>query len=265
MQHQQQSRTFQINIIASEDDDELTEVECELLAKTPKYIDAPANSNHSREEFLLRSPKSIEDQDKLLLYQNHQKQQGRQKDNIGVSFDDEAYLVYTIHRQDYTISEHENCWYNRRELIQMKQDNKPTLKLMMSKGITDLHNSIDDDSEQYCTRGLECCILEGASARKTNRWNASLAVFKEQLKQRKQYKELRDMESIARAYTLAGGEDSRRVAYEVGLLDQEQVLSMLALQRQMTMSRNNQIQQHLKERQETPQQPISGSYSFVNQ
>mmetsp|Transcript_1174 Transcript_1174/g.1494 ORF Transcript_1174/g.1494 Transcript_1174/m.1494 type:complete len:149 (-) Transcript_1174:167-613(-) len=148
----------------------------------------------------------------------------------------------------------------------MKQDNKPTLKLMMSKGITDLHNTIDDDSEQYCTRGLECCILEGASARKTNRWNASLAVFKEQLKQRRQSKEVRDMESIARAYTLAGGEDSRRVAYEVGLSDEEQVRSMLASQRQMTISTNNQIQQELnRQQQQQQQQPISGSYSFVNQ
>mmetsp|Transcript_13493 Transcript_13493/g.19894 ORF Transcript_13493/g.19894 Transcript_13493/m.19894 type:complete len:228 (+) Transcript_13493:19-702(+) len=210
----QQRRPFHV-VVNADDSNNITEVECELKS---------SQKQSSFESY--RRRKSL-------------------GDSLLVSFDDEAYLAYTFHRQDYSAH---LCWYDREELLQIKQENTPTLKLMMS-GKLRVYGEDNNSEDDYCARGLECCILEGAASRKTNRLNASLAVYKEQMKGRR----LRDSslhvaDAIAAAYHLAGGHDSAMEAHERGLLDEREVQQQTSLkqqQRQPVVPRYNRQYQFL--------------------
>ena len=128
-----------------------------------------------------------------------------------VSFNKTAEVHEIIHVNNYTDDEIDAAFYSDSDYQMMKADIRFTVHLMVS-------NSLQDDDDTYCRRGLEHHAPEGARRRKFNREMAFCAVLDEQDFQWEQ--EMHDSESIAEIYALETVH-CQSVAHTIALEDQE--------------------------------------------
>jgi hypothetical protein len=90
-----------------------------------------------------------------------------------VSFNQNVLCRETLHKNDYTVEEKHNAWFQKAEMVQIKADMVATVR-MITRG------DLVDDTVEHSTRGLEFRSREGANKRKINKFRALEAVLDEQ-------------------------------------------------------------------------------------
>jgi len=90
-----------------------------------------------------------------------------------VSFCPVALVRHTLHINDYSLEEVKACWYDATDSKRIKHDVLHAAKLL-SKGL------LEQDTNDYCRRGLEGCLKSYASARVKTRMAVQNVVFDEQ-------------------------------------------------------------------------------------
>jgi hypothetical protein len=93
--------------------------------------------------------------------------------------------------QDFTTQEKSQIWFNRDEFRAIKASYLAILKMMRTKELL-------QDTEEHCTRGLECWSVAGGKRRRDTQRNGLVAVLGEQTRQRGV-----DHESVNNEETLA--------------------------------------------------------------
>jgi hypothetical protein len=111
-----------------------------------------------------------------------------------VHFHDSVYIRETLHLLNYSDDERQTTWYTRKDDTRMRAETKKTLDLLRS-------GDYKGDSEQHCSRGLECRVGKAATMRQFNKMKGLLAVLEEQENQNYEQKR-RDHRAIAVAYAL---------------------------------------------------------------
>jgi hypothetical protein len=91
-----------------------------------------------------------------------------------VAFSPSVQVRLTIHANDYSEEEFHTCWYDSEGRAQLRREAKQTVAMMEAGA------NLDDDHEEYCTRGLEGHTKMGAKLRRKNREKAWFAVYDEQ-------------------------------------------------------------------------------------
>eukprot|EP00546_Thalassionema_frauenfeldii_P007468 CAMPEP_0178914590 /NCGR_PEP_ID=MMETSP0786-20121207/11516_1 /TAXON_ID=186022 /ORGANISM="Thalassionema frauenfeldii, Strain CCMP 1798" /LENGTH=216 /DNA_ID=CAMNT_0020587527 /DNA_START=109 /DNA_END=759 /DNA_ORIENTATION=+ len=129
-----------------------------------------------------------------------------------VSFFPQIFVFEVDHHSSYAEEEHQNTWYNKSELVELRQKNLPTIRLMRS-------GALKNDTEEHCVRGLEHRVYDRAMERKAIRIRAREAVFEEQDLQ--EWSESKDPEGLAQCYIEASNPCSFQ-AHKIGLLDELQ-------------------------------------------
>eukprot|EP00546_Thalassionema_frauenfeldii_P008303 CAMPEP_0178916284 /NCGR_PEP_ID=MMETSP0786-20121207/12534_1 /TAXON_ID=186022 /ORGANISM="Thalassionema frauenfeldii, Strain CCMP 1798" /LENGTH=126 /DNA_ID=CAMNT_0020589563 /DNA_START=87 /DNA_END=467 /DNA_ORIENTATION=+ len=119
-------------------------------------------------------------------------------------------MTETLHHVDYTSEEKDDCWYNLKDIAQMKEDNIRTVKIFRVRGQDNTSNNDD-----CCCRGLEHRIIRDYE-RKQIRDTARATVITEQSRQLKAKK--RNPLEIAQRYKSISSSCEIR-AYQNGLMD----------------------------------------------
>lgn len=101
-----------------------------------------------------------------------------------VSFSSRVVVRHTIHLSDYTPEEIENTFFTKDEYRRIKEDIKFTLELMEA-------DLLDEDSTEFCRRGIEHKTSQGLARRWSTRTESVLAVLAEQDKLWDQKDEIR--------------------------------------------------------------------------
>lgn len=90
-----------------------------------------------------------------------------------VSFNQNVLVRETLHKNDYTIEEKEDAFFQKAEMTQIKAEMVATVR-MIARG------DLVEDTFEHCSRGLEFRSREGANKRKSNKIRALEAVLDEQ-------------------------------------------------------------------------------------
>ena len=114
-----------------------------------------------------------------------------------------------IGRDDITDEEKKASWFDRDEIMQMKENVRSEAKLV-DKGVL-------VESKGFSVRGLESKTRTGARSRRNNRMNARAAVFFEIECQEQDY--YYDEEGVAEAYLVYSG-PCQSAAEEIGMRDE---------------------------------------------
>jgi hypothetical protein len=90
-----------------------------------------------------------------------------------VAFSEAVTIRTTLHVNNYTDDEIDACWYDDYENEMMRKEMRSVLILLQNC-------MLEQDTEQYCRRGLECHTREVALQRLKNKTAVLEAVFEEQ-------------------------------------------------------------------------------------
>ena len=114
-----------------------------------------------------------------------------------ITFSEAVKVKKTIHINNYTDDEIDACWYSNEECQRIRSDVKYAIQLV-NNGL------LEQDTEQYSRRGVECKTRENQLRRKQLRMAAWFAVFEEQEYQYdEQHVDELDVEYISHAYKTA--------------------------------------------------------------
>jgi len=86
-------------------------------------------------------------------------------------------------------------WFTNEDFSRMKKSFAPTVQRMMNGTLS---KDLEEQNEDYCTRGLEYRTRDGAKRRMKNKYDGMAAVLHEQ--DRQTFEETPDDELLARAY-----------------------------------------------------------------
>lgn len=100
--------------------------------------------------------------------------------NRRVSFRIDVEVVPTLHVDDFSDQERDQCWYSRQESYDMKMERKETIKRMNKLSMED-YPTVDDDGSYF--RGLESKTREGSRAKQWNIVESNMIVMDEQFRQ----------------------------------------------------------------------------------
>jgi hypothetical protein len=90
-----------------------------------------------------------------------------------IAFSQTVSVRTTLHVSNYTDDEFDACWYNDYEFDMIRKEMRYVLTLLKN-------GMLEQDTEQYCRRGLECHTPEVALQRLKNRTAVREAVLDEQ-------------------------------------------------------------------------------------
>jgi hypothetical protein len=131
-----------------------------------------------------------------------------------VSFRETIRIRQCIHIENYTDEEIQDCWYNKWELVEIREDVYYTRKLITS-------GHLEQDTTEFCRRGSEQYIRQASLRRKEVKFAASEAVFREQDLQWESG--VGEPDYIAHFYRTSSHMEARR-AYAVAMQDQMDVM-----------------------------------------
>lgn len=134
----------------------------------------------------------------------------------GVHFNEMVEVRAHIHVNDYTDEEYTDSWFSRKELKDLKGCLGITVRMMVS-------GNLEEDTDEYCSRGLEIRTSAGCEQRKMNKrrgWDAALGE-----QERQQTRCIDDPELIASAFIQATAA-SRKIALMNGLRDELEVIKI---------------------------------------
>lgn len=110
-------------------------------------------------------------------------------------FHHSVYIRETLHVNNYSDDERHTTWYTPKDGTRMRAETNKTLDLLKS-------GNYKGDTEEHCSRGLECRVGKASAIRQCNKMKGLLAVLEEQEHQNYE-QERRDHRAIADAYASA--------------------------------------------------------------
>lgn len=131
------------------------------------------------------------------------------KPRKSVSFNERVRAKKTIHFADFSEQETSAYWYSDDDFIRMKQDVHFEVNLLENE-------CLQQDTSNYCRRGLEYYTSDGAKRRSSNKRKSRNVVFEEQKLQRSEGSN--DQDYIAEIYAAVVA-PSRALASQVAVQD----------------------------------------------
>lgn len=148
------------------------------------------------------------------------------KETRSISFNPVVKVIKTLHFRDYTTEEISACWYNESEVRAIRDDAKFAAELVKNR-------QLEQDTEMYCRRGVECKAKANKSRRRKLKMAAWFAVLEEQKSQLSQEGvTVADPMAISHAYQVAASTQAAATAVAVALKDELDALMWKKLRRQ---------------------------------